>query len=231
MWRFMISLRILLVGCVLLGGKLASGDDIDTEAARRHFERGRTLYDLGTYPEACAEFAAAKRLLDLPALDFNIGKCEERLEHWDAAVEAYERYLARASTDDSATDVRRRLAILRTRLAPDATAPDPRVLRLRKAAIGVAVGAFAIAGAATGAYFSVWSDYRHEVKLCTGAPCSPNDYSSLSDRVHAAQVAGYTLWGLAGALAVTDAALWVLATKKASATHAQRGAAGLGVRF
>jgi tetratricopeptide (TPR) repeat protein len=231
MGRFMISLRILLVGGVLLGASLASADDIDTEAARRHYERGRSLYDLGSYPEACAEFAAAKRLLDLPALDFNIGKCEERLEHWDAAVEAYEHYLARASTDDSAPDVRRRLAVLRTRLAPAASAPDPRAPRLRKGAIGVAVSAVVIAGAATGAYLSAWSDYRHEVKLCTIAPCTPSDYPSLSDRVHTAQIAGYALWGLAGAAAVADVALWVLASKKASTTHALRGAPGLGVRF
>ncbi len=138
--------------------------------------------------------------------------------------------------DDNVSDVRRRLAVLRTRLTPapaaQAPASDPGALRVRQAAIGLAVGAIVLAGAATGAYLSAWSGYQHEVKLCTSMPCTPSDYPSLTDRVRTAQIAGYTLWTLAGVVAIADVALWVVAAKQASTTHAfLRGRPGLGLRF
>ena len=198
-------------------------EDPDTAAARRHFEQGRELYGAGRFEAACAEFETANRVKPLPAFDYNLAKCNERLERWDAAIVAYERYLQNAPGGDAAPEVRARIDVLRARVdglrAHVVARSDDAHRRLRIAAISTAVVAVAVLGGATGGYLSQWSDYSAQRDACTAHPCAPADYADLSTRVHRAEIAGYTLWAIGGALALADIGLWVAATRPARRAH------------
>ncbi|HEY2743589.1 MAG TPA: tetratricopeptide repeat protein [Polyangia bacterium] len=104
---------------------LAQVIDPDEEAARRHFERGLTHYDAGEYQAALDEFDAVKRFRDSPALDYNIARCYDRLERYPEAVAAYERYVTQKPDASDAAEIKERIAILRSRLAPQPVAPAP----------------------------------------------------------------------------------------------------------
>ncbi len=99
--------------------------DPDTEIARRHFDRGTALYGEGKYAEAIAEFEAARNAKPVPALDYNIGRAYDRMEHPRDAIEAYERYLTRAPNAPDAAEVRARVSALKERTAAPATAAAP----------------------------------------------------------------------------------------------------------
>ncbi|HZS36320.1 MAG TPA: tetratricopeptide repeat protein [Polyangia bacterium] len=93
----------------------AQAPDPDTQAARRHYDRGLALYDQERYDAAIREFSAAKELKPLPAFDFNIGRCYERLERWRDAAEAYERYLAAVPDAPERDMLKERLVVLHER--------------------------------------------------------------------------------------------------------------------
>jgi tetratricopeptide (TPR) repeat protein len=65
------------------------------------FMKGRKLYAEGRWEEALASFLEADKLFPAPDLQYNIGLCHERLEHWDEAIQAFEIYLR---TKPSAAD-------------------------------------------------------------------------------------------------------------------------------
>jgi tetratricopeptide (TPR) repeat protein len=67
---------------------------METEVAKLRFSLGDLLYKADRYGEAVIEFEAARKLRPSPNFDYNIARCYERMKDWDAAVAAYERYLA-----------------------------------------------------------------------------------------------------------------------------------------
>jgi tetratricopeptide (TPR) repeat protein len=91
--------------------------DPDTEVARKHFEKGSEHYRAGHYDLALEEFEASRRAKKLPAFDYNIGRCLDRLERYADAVAAYRRYVDAAPFDTDAPDVKARIAELEARLA------------------------------------------------------------------------------------------------------------------
>lgn len=66
----------------------------DSTIARRHFERGRAMYEREDYAGALDEFTAANAIAPLPELEYNIARCHDRLDHPAEAIAAYRRYLA-----------------------------------------------------------------------------------------------------------------------------------------
>jgi tetratricopeptide (TPR) repeat protein len=101
--------------------------DPDTEIARRHSEAATHFYDAGRYSEAIAEFEAARRAKPMAALDFNIGRCHDRLEHVSEAMAAYERFIRAEPNDPNAAEVRQRIETLRARVsATSLPTPAPR---------------------------------------------------------------------------------------------------------
>ncbi len=108
--------------------------DPDTEAAKRHSDRGATFYAQERYADAVREFEAARKIKPLAALDFNIARAHERLEAWGAAADAYERYAKSLRDAGKAGEIRARVAVLRARVAepsppaPALAAPSPVVL-------------------------------------------------------------------------------------------------------
>ena len=121
--------------------------DPDTDAARRHFDRGTALYGQQRYADAVREFETARRIKPLPAFDFNIARSFERLEAWAAAADAYDRYLDSLRAGKEADDIRARIAVLRARLdesavpkaVPSTTSPASPPARLDESAVPKAV--------------------------------------------------------------------------------------------
>jgi tetratricopeptide (TPR) repeat protein len=121
-------MRLVLLAFVLCAVSPArANEDPDTEVARKHFEAGRVYYDANEYNKALDEFEKAKRVKPHPALDYNIGRCLDRLERYPEAIDAYQRYLA--SKPGDAAEITERVRMLKERLAtqppPVARPPEP----------------------------------------------------------------------------------------------------------
>ena len=100
-----------------------ANEDPDTEVARRHFNNGRAFYDKNEYEKALDEFTAARRVRPHPALDYNIARCLDRLEHYKEAVAAYESYAA--SNPPDVVEIRTRIEQLKERLKAEPPKPKP----------------------------------------------------------------------------------------------------------
>ena len=79
---------------ILLCAPDSSADDAD--AARRDFAEGVRLLQLGDFEGARRFFKKADAQHHAPSVTYNLGLVEERLGHAQAAVDAYEAYVAEA---------------------------------------------------------------------------------------------------------------------------------------
>jgi tetratricopeptide (TPR) repeat protein len=146
-------MRARLAVLVLLASPLvhaAGGDEVDRDIARRHYEEGLRFYQANDYAGALKEFLQARQVMQAPALDFNIGRCQDRLEQLSEAIVSYQRYVDSTPTPADATEVRERIRVLRERLdthppaAVALTAPATPVKRKPRYWIaGVVIGAVA----------------------------------------------------------------------------------------
>jgi tetratricopeptide (TPR) repeat protein len=111
------ALRRRLVCLVWLAGvcllpRLALAD---AAAARAHFDRGRTFFEVDEYRKAIGEFKAAHIEKPDPAFLYNIAECYRRLGEVPEALQFYRRYLATAPADDKTRPVvEQRIAELKT---------------------------------------------------------------------------------------------------------------------
>ena len=96
------------------------------EAVDAFFE-GKDLYASARYEEALEAFTRADRLHPAPDLQYNIGLCHMRLEHWKEAINAFEIYLRTKEDPPDRADVEARIAEAQRRLdqveAPPALTP------------------------------------------------------------------------------------------------------------
>ncbi len=147
---------------LLLGAHAhAQREDPDTEVARRLYESGAGHYDAREYPQAIADFERARALKPLPALDYNIGRCYDRMGNFEKALAAYQRYVGARPEPKDAAEVRARMVVLSARVVPpppttkkseplvDATPPPPKKRRAWVLPVAI-VGAVAVVGLAVG---------------------------------------------------------------------------------
>lgn len=212
---YALRLAPLLLVCAALPAR-ATDLDPDTEIARRYFEQGSVFCEAQDYERALERFEAARRIKPLPAFDYNIGRCLDRLDRPALAIVAYERYLAGSPAPDDVADLRQRIEVLRTRLAPPPPAvgvraePAPRRRFLAPALVGGA--ALLLAGVATGLVASVAPELD---ALNRGWDVNPSPRAQEEARsLEARAISGYALWGVAGAVAVIDIVLFVVAARK-----------------
>ncbi len=107
-----MQLRTILAIAVLMTTSLGTAQTPTDREARERYERGASLYDQARYREAILEFEAARALSSASALEYNIGRCYERLEEWTLAADAFDRYLRDPRVSDAAA-IRARVAGLR----------------------------------------------------------------------------------------------------------------------
>jgi tetratricopeptide (TPR) repeat protein len=124
--------RILLLASVVLLASPPVGAD-DRAEARRLFVQGDRAFAAGDFAAALETYTAAYQAAPLPGFLFNIGQCHRRLEHWQEAKGAYQRYLAEVPRAFNRADVERLIeevsvhlrAALPAPVAPQPVAPVP----------------------------------------------------------------------------------------------------------
>ncbi len=94
------SFFYFLLFSVVFYGREVDAQDTDaskvseeSEEALIHFQQGVELYKSGRYEQASIEFARAYELKPSHRILFNIAQAENMLEHYAAALTAYEQYL------------------------------------------------------------------------------------------------------------------------------------------
>ena len=106
----MLFCRTFLVAfCVsVVAPTIAIADD--RTAAKQHYERGTTLYDLGNYIAAAHEYEAAYDAHSDAALLFNIGQAYRLGGDNASAIRAYRSYLRRVPNAENRGEVERLLS-------------------------------------------------------------------------------------------------------------------------
>ena len=88
-----LVLALVVALGVLLGAAPARADDADTRAARKHFQKGEKLFNLGRFDEALVEYEAAYERKPLPGFLYNIAQCHRNLGNYKQAIFGYRSYL------------------------------------------------------------------------------------------------------------------------------------------
>jgi tetratricopeptide (TPR) repeat protein len=92
MHRLVFALCLLTVAAPA-ATRVAYAEDAAERTAKRHYARGKKLYDLQKFQEALDEFQKAYDAKALPGFLFNIGQCQRNLGDYKAAVFSYKKYL------------------------------------------------------------------------------------------------------------------------------------------
>jgi tetratricopeptide (TPR) repeat protein len=153
-----MRLRVMLLTLVIASANARADEDV--RRARRHFDQGTTLYDLGRFREAAHEYEQAYAAKNDPALLFNIGQAYRGAKDYEAATNAYRAYLRKLPGAFNRPAVEEHLRWLRQQLdaqAPAVVAPaaattpaEHRPPLYRKWWLWTAVGAVAVVGVAVG---------------------------------------------------------------------------------
>lgn len=107
--------RLLLVLIVtLIAVRVAHAEDPATRSAKRHFDRGQKLFNLGKFDEALDEYQQAYEAKEIPAILFNIGQCYRNLGDFDAAVFSFKKYLKLEPDADNREQVEEYITELET---------------------------------------------------------------------------------------------------------------------
>ena len=193
----------------------------DNLIARGHYARGAEAYKDNRYEEALHEFQAAHAAEPLPAFDYNIARCYDRLGRKPEALAAYQRFITTVPDDSHAVEVRERLAHLQRELAEQPTPvtttvalpappPPPRANPHRWVAPGI-VGGLTLAFAATGAGLLGSSEVTyHNLASSCSPTCAPSSWSNLAAKDHA----GEALLGIAAVGLAVDVVLLVRAARR-----------------
>ena len=223
-----MSVVVMLCSAVAV----AQEGDLDTDAARALFKRGTVQYDAGDYRGALGMFEQAKAIKPLPAFDYNIARCHEQLGELDAAVAAYDRYLATQPPD--AADVRAHVTELRARVVepspetahPPAPAPPPPLPpphRGRTLTIaGAVVGGVGIALAGAGIGLGVDGDKQADALTAADLAHRPFD-SGAEHRLQNDRAGEIALCTIGAAAAATGIVLIVLGRRAHARSYAWSG--------
>jgi hypothetical protein len=132
-----LLLTLSLVVAFGLAAQARAADKDDKAAAREHYEKGTSFYDLGRYPEAIKEFEAAYELKKDPALLFNLAQAYRLAGNAEQALHFYKTYLRYVPRPPNKAEIDDRIAALEKQVAEhpqtqtqpppaaDATAPPP----------------------------------------------------------------------------------------------------------
>ncbi len=220
-----LPISLLLVALLTPALALAQASSSDEEA-RTQFERGRVAYDAGDFEAAVQAFRQAYLLSNRPALLYNIGQSELRLEHHALALEAFEGYLRRAPEDDPRrAEVEERVRVLHT-MAPstqdgseehheveEPTTPsgggfDPIGGRVFTwVALGLSA---ALAGSAIGVYYAGAGTYDGLSAGCGSTPDGCSDTEIAASGLPDMELATNILWAAAGAALVSTIVLYIV---------------------
>lgn len=90
--------RLLLALCLVAVAvpattTVAYADDPAERSAKRHYERGKKLFNLQKFDEALEQFQKAYEASPISDFLFNIGQCQRNLGEYDAAIFSFKKFL------------------------------------------------------------------------------------------------------------------------------------------
>src|SRR3954470_7567082 len=99
------------VWLVVAAAPAARADD-PAAAAREHYQRGTTYYDLGKYGDAIREFEAAYEIKNDPALLYNLAQSHRLAGNSEQALHFYRTYLRRVPRPANRAEIEGRITAL-----------------------------------------------------------------------------------------------------------------------
>jgi tetratricopeptide (TPR) repeat protein len=102
-------MRFLLIAALCIG---SAGYGDERTDAQKHYVKGTKAFDLGAYDEAIAEYSAAYRIKDDPALLYNLGQAHRLANHPLDAIHFYRMYLTKVPDAPNRDEVASKLADL-----------------------------------------------------------------------------------------------------------------------
>jgi tetratricopeptide (TPR) repeat protein len=134
-------MRKVFIGLILLGVAMEARAEENLAAAREHYKRGSTLYDLSRFAEAAREYELAFENKDEPILLFNIAQAWRFAGEYQRAINSYKAFLRRLPKTANRAEVEQRIVEMqkllddtkKTQLAPPTgISNDPRATTLGK---------------------------------------------------------------------------------------------------
>jgi hypothetical protein len=134
-------MRLAVAAAVtLMSLRAALASDVDE--ARRHYADGTKAYEIGAYDEAIREYGEAYRVIDDPALLFNLGQAHRLAGHPVEAMRQYRMYLIKVPNASNRTDVEQRIHDLEQQIAlSPKSQPAPPPARLGSGAVATTLTA------------------------------------------------------------------------------------------
>jgi tetratricopeptide (TPR) repeat protein len=118
-----IHRAVLAAAFLLLASPVAAEETITHELARKHYDIGKSYYEIANYAQALEEFKKAYALQPLAGLIFNMGRCYEGLGDLKQAITQYRLYLSKLPPDSANRPVvELRIKNLERRIAAEAPA-------------------------------------------------------------------------------------------------------------
>ncbi len=100
---------LLLTLTLICGARVAHASDAGKKAAKPHYEKGASEYNLGHFAEAISEFEKAYEQDPAPILLFNIAQAHRQSGNNERAAFFYRRYLEQDPNSDNRADVEKRI--------------------------------------------------------------------------------------------------------------------------
>jgi tetratricopeptide (TPR) repeat protein len=87
-------LRVICTLCVtMLLARVAHADDPGERSAKRHYDRGKKLFELQKFDDALEQFQKAYDASPIPDFLYNIGQCHRNLGDYEQAIFSFKRFL------------------------------------------------------------------------------------------------------------------------------------------
>ena len=100
---------LLLTLTLICGAHAAHASEAGKKAAKPHYEKGASEYNLGHFAEAISEFEKAYEQDPAPILLFNIAQAHRQSGNNERAAFFYRRYLEQDPNTDNRADVEKRI--------------------------------------------------------------------------------------------------------------------------
>jgi tetratricopeptide (TPR) repeat protein len=105
--------RIVITFAVtLLFAGVAFANDPAERTAKRHFDKGQKLFNLGKFEDALEQYQQAYDAKPIPDILINIGQCHRNLMNYDAAIFSFKKYLKLAPDAENREQVEEYIAEL-----------------------------------------------------------------------------------------------------------------------
>jgi tetratricopeptide (TPR) repeat protein len=120
-----IHRAVLAAALLLLASPASAEETVTHELARKHYDIGKSYYEIANYTQALEEFKKAYALQPLAGLIFNMGRCYEGLGDRKQAITHYRLYLSKLPPDSpNRAVVELRVKNLEQRVAAETPTPS-----------------------------------------------------------------------------------------------------------